>query len=62
MPMKYDSYLDNIEHNISFYVYIRNCFKDIKYFAVMINVINRLVAYMNLRQYKIRENYKTPLY
>ena len=30
MPMKYDSYLDNIEHNISFYVYIGNCFKDMK--------------------------------
>ena len=26
--MKYDSYLDNIEHNISFYVYIRNCFEE----------------------------------
>ena len=25
-------------------------------------ILNLLVAYMNLRQYKIRENYKTPLY
>ena len=59
MPMKYDSYLDNIEHNISFYVYIRNCFKDKTKFVCILNL---LVAYMNLRQYKIRENYKTPLY
>ena len=32
--MKYDSYLDNIEHNISFYVYIRNCFEDMNQTAV----------------------------